>query len=198
MRYKRLLTLGLMLGLPAVSQAAILTFALEGNVDTITNLTGSPVAVYEGDRAVLNYTFDSDAPHNNGVASYDGISSSLRIGDDVFTTVGLPNISVHAGTNHSSSVNSAVIGLGATGRMQFSLQSNRNDIFADGSLPEVPPDITLFSSKWFQVVINDATGSPQLGISGSIDSSYVVPEPLSAMFLGAGGLLMGGRRRVHV
>lgn len=195
MRYRRLMMLGLLLGMPAVSQGAVLTFALEGSVDTVSNVTGPPIGIHQGDRAILTYTFNSDAPHNQNVGSYDGIASSLRIGNEVFTTVGVPDLFVQERVYSAFAVKTSTIGLQSSGWTTFELGSDRTDIFPDGSLPETPPDLSLFTFKRFQVTINDSTGSPQIYIGGSIDSSYAVPEPLTAMLLSVGGLLMGGHRR---
>lgn len=196
MTCKRLLMLGLLLGLPAVSQGAVLTFAFEGTVDTVMNRTPWTIDIHPGDRAILTYTFDSNAPHNTRFTdSYDAISASLRIGDDAFAMEVLPAITVQVSAPQMFSVGCTEIsGLETTGWMSSELFSD-NSVFPNDSLPLTPPDLSLFFFKSFHVTLLGPTGSPELSISGTVDSSYAVPEPLSAMLLGIGSLLMGGLRR---
>ncbi len=199
-RTLRVLLGTLMLGVSGrTSTGAIHTFVLEGRVDSITNLTGSPVSIETGDLAVFTYTFDNTSGQNSIPHSYNGISSTLVVGGHVLETPDPPILSVFAGSAHSFTVTSSVSGFTWYGRTQFSLQSNRNDIFVDDALPTAPPDVSLFSSRVFQIVLNSATGSPHLGISGDIESSYEVPEPCSMLMMIGGSwlvVIVTARRRM--
>jgi hypothetical protein len=92
-----LATLILIPGLPwgiQQAHAEILTFAMEGNVTSITDFGGFLDFVSIGDRFVYEFTFDTDAPDLNAtprIGQYDGISATATVSEFILPA-GSPSI----------------------------------------------------------------------------------------------------------
>lgn len=205
MRYKRLLMLGFLLGLPAVSQGAVVTFGFEGDVANIHDPVGVLDFVHSGQRFVYTFSFDTDTPNvypepNPNAGSFVGISSSLTVGGLPFT-VGVPVIGTAdmPGSDEfgvGSPIQWDQPGFLASGH-GVSVNLLYGNVFDSPALPQVPYDLTLFTSKSFGVqfwVPGGSTGEI-VGFSGPVDSMYLVPEPATGIGLALASLIILRKRR---
>lgn len=205
MRYKQLLMLGLLLGMPAISQGAVLTYGFEGNVTGKYDPTGLLDFAQLGQRFAYVFSVDTGTPNvypdpNPNAGSFLGISSSLTVGGFPFTVdAPIINTADSPGSDVfevSSNIQWDRAGFLPSGH-GVSVNLWLGNVFSSPALPQAAYDLDLFTYKEFQVRFQVPGGSTGESVAfyGNIDSMYLVPEPMTGIGLAIAGLFVIAKRR---
>lgn len=204
MRYRRLLMLGLIFGLPAVSQGEVLTFAFDGFVEHVGSDPLAPVHFEIGEPITYEYTFDTNAPYIGG-DRFAALSATIAIGDDNFPIIPYGSdppvtLRVQDSTLDIFGVNSSVTfpGLDRSrhGFVSVYLSTYAGNGITDWRPPALPPDLSRFSTtEWAMYIFGAHEGDVAFEASGVITRSYQVPDPTTAVFLVLAGVSAVNTRR---
>jgi hypothetical protein len=179
---------------PSTSEAAVLTFATEGTIQSIIDPAGLLPSVHPGDRVIHTFSFDSNTPDTYPLSSagvYEGITASLRVGSiEIPSMSPLPRIEVIPpyGVMSRYRVTSFLSSGSLQGSTYSHLDDGIGDVISSDALPLVPLDLNLFSFKEFSVSLFGPLQPPDMyppmvNLSGYIDSFYAVPEPTSMLLV---------------
>lgn len=193
----------LLLTLPVASPANMLTWAMDGTIQQVSDSLGIGFAQV-GSHVVYTFTFDSDTPNTylgtNG-ATYIGDSSALAV-DTTLISGGPPRMEIgRHPTFHDNDMFQVVSPIESEsihGAFFFRLMDRLGTGLTDTSLPSQPYDLTQFTDTYFSATVSgyNAPYGTLLTFSGNINSFYVVPEPASFVLLALTILPLTRRRRL--
>lgn len=183
----RLLILGLLLGVPALTQAGLIrTFAVEGVVTRITDPLGTLNFTELGAPVRFEFSFHPETPDLNETASlgvYQGMNSSLTIGG-IEISSGSPTIYIAHPRDQFWVMSDFTHPGFEGGGFGFTLGNSSSDTALDDvSLPVTPYPLDLFPYRDMGATFlypDPGSSSPyRLTIAASVDRFYLVPEPAS-------------------
>lgn len=177
----------LVCALPYICRAEMLTFAIEGIVQSTEDPLDRGI-VQVGDRVVYEFTFDSSAPNEASFpetrGEYSGDSATFRSGSQTIVAQ-LPVIRIE--TNDWFQVRSILpseLYPGLVGSLFFTFSDPLSSVLASPDLPAEPYPLTEFGLLTFGGVIAGVPDKPSetsLYFNGTIDRFYKVPEPASIL-----------------
>lgn len=192
------------LSLARASQAAVLTFVMEGVVTGVgSDPPGLPNYAQIGERVKYTFTFDTAAPNlypPNTAGYYHAVSSSLLVGGRPFGC-GAPTMLVAARTFEVGFSVDPPDSTITSGSGYFRLSNHGYEqVIWDYSPPFAPYSLSLFrgpSGFKINLVAPPLPGTYYTAIyfGGVIDTFYAIPEPASLVLLVVGiSLLVRSRR----
>lgn len=185
----------LLVVLPAMAGAEVLTFAMEGPITFKDDRLGLLDFAAVGDRMLYMFSFDTGAEDGNPTPSlgrYVGLSGSYAANQTTFVT-SAPVIQVQEHDLFDILCTTDLAGQSA--RLMFTLSDQDHTAIPTAALPTLPYELSQFESKYFQLTVDFVPPEPpdvnftRLTFGGEIDRFCIVPEPATAALVGLG--LMG-------
>jgi hypothetical protein len=216
MRSKIVFTmLGVLLCTGGLAQAELITLAISGQVNSVTDPYGNPYSglegVYSGAAITGTYTYDSTTldmyPSDPSFAQYwsyaTPVGISLEIAGFSFKT-DPTNVKFYVEVQNDNSFGEDIYSIGSyynlfplsdatlSDSISWELVDSTGTALSRDALPLTAPDLTKWDNTWRGNLLHiDSSRGGQYVIQGTITSA--VPEPCSALFM-IGGIALIKRR----
>lgn len=203
-----LLALGfLLLGPPLAAQGEIVTWAMEGTIQSVTDPLGLIGFAQVEEHVLYTFTFDRDTPDTNPTttsATYLGSAATFAVGTTSFPAAA-PQIDIQRHPSfHANDLFNVSSGLqveGMPGSVYFRLRDPLGTALTDTALPPQPCPLASFAGAGFSASVSGppSPGNPSgtlLSFTGSVDAFYAMPEPCSLMLFAMATMAFAIRREL--
>ena len=178
----------LMLALPIIAQAEVLTWVMEGTIQNVHFEEPPNWASLGqvGDQVRYSVTFDSDTP---GPSIFHAFAGSASIGNALFP-VKQPMFRSFTDPPDIFILEGGFEQVGMSGHAEFSLNNYLTGVLDASHLPAEPYPLDAFESAEFSVLFYGPVYPQFRWVSGTIDAFYAVPEPTTLAFFLAASLAL--------